>query len=68
MTWQQTLGRMLGLEDVEAIEGIQTSFAAPWATGTGATWVWFGCFLLVALAIWYTRAGNDKVAPGCARC
>jgi hypothetical protein len=54
---------MLGLEDVEAIEGIQTSFAAPWATGTGATWVWFGCFLLVALAIWYYSRWQRQGRP-----
>ncbi|MGC4004093.1 MAG: hypothetical protein QM811_13620 [Pirellulales bacterium] len=53
MTWQEFIGRMLGIENVSYVDGVGVSFAAPWARGTGATWVLFGCLALIALAAWY---------------
>jgi len=51
-TW---LGKLLGVEDLQAIHGAQVKFAAPWAQDRPAL-VLFGCILLVAVAIvFYVR-------------
>jgi hypothetical protein len=68
MNWQQFIGNALGLDNVQSIDHIGTSFAAPWARGTGATWVLFGCIALGTLAFWYyTRwqGGNRPVVRSC---
>ena len=44
------LGRLLGVEDLEAIHSLQLKFAAPWAHDRPAL-VLFGCILLAALAV-----------------
>lgn len=65
MNWQQFIGNLLGLEQVQSIDGITPSFAAPWARGTGATWVLFGCLALAALAfsfyLRYQKHGRPAV-------
>ena len=49
------LGRLLNLEDARSVEGIDASFAAPWAH-QGPAWVFFGCLALAALAaLFYLR-------------
>ena len=49
------LGRLLGVEGLEAIHGVQLKFAAPWAQEYPAL-VLFGCILLAALAVvFYVR-------------
>jgi len=49
------LGRLLGLEAAQTIEGYEPSLAAPWAQDAPA-WVLFGCAGLIAVsAIFYAR-------------
>jgi hypothetical protein len=49
------LGRLLGVENLEAIHDVQLKFAAPWAQDRPAL-VLFGCILLAALAVvFYVR-------------
>ncbi len=50
MNWNQSIGRLLGLENVRSIDGIEPSLAAPWAHNYPALVV-FGCGLLAALSI-----------------
>ncbi len=63
MNWQQLIGKFLGLDNVQSIDRVGTSFAAPWARGTGATWVLFGCLALVALAVWYYTRWQGSNRP-----
>ena len=49
MTVSEFIGRLLGEERVEGIEGWDVTLAAPWAS-EGPAWVFFGCILLVALS------------------
>jgi hypothetical protein len=44
------LGRLLGVEDLQEIQGLQMKFAAPWAQSRPALLL-FGCVLLVVLAV-----------------
>ena len=49
------LGRLLGVEDLQAVHDLQVKFAAPWAQDRPALLL-FGCVLLVVLAIvFYVR-------------
>ena len=49
------LGRLLGYDNVSAIESIRPSFGAEWAH-SGPAWVIFGCMGLIALSIaFYSR-------------
>ena len=50
MTVTQLIGRLLGLERVEAIEKLEPSFSAPWAQDAPA-WLLFGCLALAALVV-----------------
>jgi hypothetical protein len=60
------IGRLLGEDNVQAIERIEPSLAAPWAQSHSAPgWLLFGCLALVALSIyfywkWQTR-GSRKL-------
>jgi hypothetical protein len=56
------LGRLLGLESAQSIEGYDFSLAAPWAHDAPA-WLLFGCLGLVALAVvFYGRYHRHKSA------
>jgi hypothetical protein len=56
MSLPPVLGRFLNLDDARSVEGIDASFAAPWAH-QGPAWVFFGCLALAALAaLFYLRA------------
>ena len=46
------LGRLLGLEAAQTIEGYEPSLAAPWAHDAPA-WVLFGCIGLTAAAVFF---------------
>lgn len=53
--WHELIGRLLGLDDVRAIESVRLSFAAPWAQASPA-WIVLGCLVLAALAVvFYAR-------------
>jgi hypothetical protein len=48
------IGRLLGQENVEAIEQIDPSLSASWAQERGAAaWLLLGCAALVALCVWF---------------
>ncbi len=63
MNWQQLIGNFLGLDNVQSIDRVGTSFAAPWARGTGATWVLFGFLALLVLALWYYTRWQGTSRP-----
>jgi hypothetical protein len=49
------IGRLLGVENLQSINGAHVSLAAPWAQSAGA-WLLFGCAALAILAVvFYTR-------------
>ncbi len=51
----QLLGRLMGVENLQSIDSIRVSLAAPWAQN-GPAWALFGCVALAALAvIFYSR-------------
>lgn len=55
MNASQIIGRMLGYDDVTAIDRVRLSFGAEWADA-GPAWVLFGCCGLGALAVlFYVR-------------
>src|ERR1700676_1845103 len=58
------IGRLLGVENLQSINAVHVSLAAPWAQSGGA-WVLFGCLALAALAVvFYSRwqpPGRKKV-------
>ncbi|GAA4437083.1 hypothetical protein [Bremerella cremea] len=47
----QLLGWLLGISDVESVDGVRFSLAAPWAADP--TWLIVGCAAAVGFAIWY---------------
>jgi hypothetical protein len=50
----QTVGWMLGQENIEAIERIEPSLSASWAQQRGAAaWLLLGCLALVAVSVWF---------------
>jgi len=53
MNLEAWIGRLLGLENVQAIQSVRPSLAAPWAH-RGPAWLMFGCLGLglVALAVY----------------
>lgn len=56
MSFPQFLGNLLGQENVESIDSIEPSLAAPWARGSGAAWVLFGVVALVLVSlVFYSR-------------
>ncbi|MGA2031123.1 MAG: hypothetical protein ABSG68_02600, partial [Thermoguttaceae bacterium] len=56
----QLLGRLLGLERSEAIEGYEIDFSATWARSASA-WLFFGCLALTALAVlFYVRYQRNR--------
>ncbi|MEO1996746.1 MAG: hypothetical protein ABGZ17_15890 [Planctomycetaceae bacterium] len=69
MNWNQTVGRLLGYEDVASIDSVRLTFGAPWASGPGGgAWLVLGCLALCALS-WlfyrkYQRSGRARVR-GC---
>ncbi|HEY2148028.1 MAG TPA: hypothetical protein VGH32_08830, partial [Pirellulales bacterium] len=51
----ELLGRLMGVENLQSIDSIRVSLAAPWAQN-GPAWALFGCVALAALAvIFYSR-------------
>jgi hypothetical protein len=57
------LGKLLEIEDLESIEAVAPSFAAPWAHD-GPAWLLFGCLGLGALAlVFYSRYQPRARAP-----
>ncbi len=56
----QFLGRLMGVENLQSIDSIRLSLAAPWAQ-SGPAWVLFGCVALAALSlVFYTRYQPNK--------
>jgi len=56
------LGRLLGLQEAQTIEGYEASLAAPWAQDAPA-WVLFACIGLVAATVlFYTRFQRNRSA------
>ncbi len=51
MNVTETIGRLLGQENVQSIDAVEPSFAAPWAQGNGLFWIVFGAVVLMAAAI-----------------
>lgn len=55
MNFNELFGRLIGLERAQRIEGVELTWAAPWAQGSAA-WLFFGCLALAALAaVFYLR-------------
>ncbi|MCG8584679.1 MAG: hypothetical protein MI757_08210, partial [Pirellulales bacterium] len=54
MSFPQTIGNLLGIENVESIDQMHVSLAAPWAASAPA-WVFFGCVLLMVASLWFYR-------------
>jgi len=52
MNWTETIGRLLGYDDVSSIESARVSFGSAWAHGQPALLV-LGCVGLAALAVWF---------------
>ncbi len=49
------IGRLLGVENLQSINAVHVSLAAPWAQSAGA-WLLFGCAALAILAVvFYSR-------------
>lgn len=48
--WNETLGRLLGYENVSSIDQVRASFGAAWARNAPG-WIFFGSLALVALAV-----------------
>jgi len=46
------LGWLLGISDVESVDGVSFSFAAPWAA-VDPTWLLVGCLAAIGFAVWY---------------
>lgn len=46
------LGWLLGISDVESVDGVSFSFAAPWAA-VDPTWLIVGCVAAIGFAVWY---------------
>jgi len=62
VTLTELIGRLLGLEEAQTIEGLEFSLVAPWIRGAPA-WVFFGCLGLIALAaVYYGKYHPQK--PG----
>jgi len=57
MNWNQTVGRLLGYEDVTSIDSVRLTFGAPWASGSGGgAWIVLGCLALCGLSwLFYHR-------------
>ena len=62
MSLSEIIGRLLGLEDAQAIEGARLSLAAPWAQSAPA-WLLFGCLGLAAVTLaFYLRWQSTRRA------
>ncbi|PQO42631.1 hypothetical protein [Blastopirellula marina] len=48
----KVLGWLLGITDVETVDGVGLSFAAPWAA-EDPTWLIVGCLAAIGFAVWY---------------
>lgn len=48
----QFLGWLLGISDVDTVDGVRFSFAAPWAA-EDPTWLLIGCLAAAGFAVWY---------------
>ncbi len=46
------IGWLLGINDVESVDGVSFSFAAPWAA-VDPTWLIVGCLAAVGFTVWY---------------
>lgn len=57
------LGWLLGIREVESIDDIQVSLAAPWATGSGF-WVVAGCVALMIASLWFYAKRQSRGSLG----
>jgi hypothetical protein len=56
----ELLGKLLGLDQTQAVEGFQATFAAPWARHA-PVWLLFGCLALAAVAaVFYLRYQQSR--------
>ncbi len=60
MTFNQFIGKLLNIENLESIEKIETSFGASWAQSE-PFWVFLGCLLFSVLSfVFYFKFQNKK--------
>ncbi|PQO30504.1 hypothetical protein DTL21_24450 [Bremerella cremea] len=50
--FSKVLGWLFGISDVEMVDGVSMSFAAPWAT-SDPTWLIVGCLAAIGFTVWY---------------
>src|SRR5690606_25384472 len=50
--FSRVLGWLFGISDVESVDGVSFSFAAPWAA-EDVTWLIVGCLAAAGFAFWY---------------
>ena len=62
MSFSRTIGNFFQMENVESIDGMRVSFAAPWAQSAPA-WVLFGCVLLMVASVWFYRTYQSGPRP-----